>query len=79
MAIFACVTGSASNVESWSIGGGFNPDRVTEEMKPAAWRARESRRWRFVDGIEVRPSRAFEAFWRCEQTWERSTRDMVRI
>ena len=31
-----------------------------------------------MDGTEVRPRRALEAFWRWEQTWARFTRDMVR-
>ena len=31
----------------------------------------------FVKGMEVIPSRAFEAFCRCEQTWARLTRDMA--
>lgn len=76
--MFAWVTGSISKVDSLSIGGGFSPALVTDDIKPAEWRARESRRCRFVEGMEVRPSRAFEAFWRWEQTWERETRDMVR-
>ena len=32
----------------------------------------------FVEGTEVRPSRALEAFERCEHTCERWTSDMVR-
>lgn len=32
-----------------------------------------------LDGTEVRPSRAREAFWRWEQTWERLTRDIVAM
>ena len=31
----------------------------------------------FVRGMEVRPRRALEAFWMCEQTWERLTSDML--
>jgi hypothetical protein len=31
----------------------------------------------FVEGTEVRPSRAFEALERWEQTCERCTRDMM--
>ena len=27
--------------------------------------------------MEVRPRRAAEAFWRCEQAFERRTRDMI--
>ena len=30
-----------------------------------------------VDGRDVRPRRAAEAFWRWEQAWARRTRDMV--
>jgi hypothetical protein len=30
-----------------------------------------------VDGTEVSPRRALEAFWRCEHTFERMTRDIV--
>ena len=29
-------------------------------------------------GTEVRPRRAFEAFWRCEQTWARFTSDISK-
>lgn len=29
-----------------------------------------------VEGREVRPRRAWEAFWRWEQAWARRTRDM---
>jgi len=53
------------------------PPRVTEERKPDCWSARESVRIMFVEGTEVRPRRAFEALERCEQTWERCTRDMM--
>lgn len=60
------------------MGGGVKPPRVTEERKPWACMARRSRRWRLVAGTEVRPSRALEAFCRCEQTCERLTSDMVR-
>lgn len=28
-------------------------------------------------GMDVRPRRALEAFWRWEQTWARLTRDIV--
>jgi len=55
------------------------PPRVTVEMKPADCSARESRRIWFVEGTEVRPRRALEAFWRCEQTFERWTRDILGI
>lgn len=60
------------------MGGGVRPPRVTEERKPECCSARRSVRWRLVAGTEVRPSRALEAFCRCEQTCERFTRDMVR-
>ena len=49
----------------------MRPPRVTEEMKPDCWSARESVRIMFVEGTEVRPRRAFEALERWEQTWER--------
>jgi hypothetical protein len=52
------------------------PPRTTVDMKPAFCSARERRRWRFVDGIEVSPSRALEAFWRWEHVCARSTRDI---
>lgn len=32
-----------------------------------------------VEGREVRPRRALEAFWRWEQAWARRTRDMVVV
>jgi len=56
-----------------------SPPRVTEERKPAVWRERQRVRIWFVEGTEVRPRRAREAFWRCEQTLERCTRDIVRF
>jgi hypothetical protein len=65
-------------VERESIGGGVRPPRVTDERNPDCWSARESVRIMFVEGTEVRPSRALEAFWRWEQTFARCTRDMVR-
>lgn len=55
----------------------MSPARVTVERKPEDCRARESARSWLVEGMEVRPSRALEAFWRCEQTFARCTRDMV--
>lgn len=57
----------------------MSPARVTDERKPAFCSASSSVRCRFVDGTDVRPSRALEAFWRCEQTCERLTRDMVGL
>jgi hypothetical protein len=53
------------------------PPRVTEERKPEFWSANRSVRWRLVDGTDVKPSRALEAFCRCEQTCARFTRDIV--
>ena len=50
---------------------------MTEERKPEDWRARERVRSWLVEGMEVRPRRALEAFWRWEQTFARWTRDMV--
>jgi hypothetical protein len=64
--------------ERSSKGGGWRPERVTEERKPDVWSARVRVRIMLVEGTEVRPRRAREAFWRCEQTFERCTRDMVR-
>lgn len=42
----------------------MRPPRVTEERNPDFWSARESVRIMFVEGTEVRPNRAFEAFER---------------
>jgi len=75
--MFSCVTGSGTYAERESIGGGVMPPRVTEERKPDCWSARVNLRIMFVEGTEVRPRRALEAFWRCEQTLERMTRDIV--
>lgn len=82
MLTFARVTGSSTVLLVGMFrrsegGGGVGPARVTEDMKPERWRDREKDRCRLVDGMEVRPSRAREAFCRCEQTWERPTRDML--
>jgi hypothetical protein len=84
-ATFSCVTGSisASSLfeDGWLRrrcgGGGVPPPRTTVERNPAFCSASASRRCRFVDGIDVRPSLAFEAFWRWEQVCARSTRDIV--
>jgi len=46
-----------------------SPARVTELMKPARWRARARRRLYLLLGMEVRPRRARDAFWRCEHMW----------
>ena len=32
-----------------------------------------------MNGIDVIPSRALEAFCRCEQTWARFTRDILKV
>ena len=58
-------------------GGGRGPERVTEEMKPERRRESETDRWSAVEGTEVRPRRAREAFCRCEQKFERWTSDIV--
>lgn len=50
---------------------------MTELRKPEDCRARERVRSWFVEGMEVRPSRAFEAFWRWEQTFARWTSDIL--
>lgn len=72
------MTGSGTYVERASIGGGARPPRVTEDRNPDDWSASVRVRIMFVEGTEVRPSRAFDAFCRCEHTCERLTRDMVR-
>ena len=63
-------------MERLSVGGGLRSPRVTEERKPDDCRARRRFRCRFVEGMEVRPRRALEAFCRCEHTWARFTRDI---
>ncbi len=55
----------------------MTPPRVTEDRKPDCWRARARVRIMFVDGTEVSPRRALEAFCRCEHTLESMTRDIV--
>lgn len=50
---------------------------MTEERNPEDCSASVRVRIMFVEGTEVRPRRALEAFCRCEQTFERCTRDMV--
>ena len=57
--------------------GGVVPPRVTEEMKPSRWRPSIRLTCNLETGIEVRPRRALDAFWRCEHTCARLTRDMV--
>ncbi len=50
---------------------------MTADRKPDVW-SESIRVWiRFVEGTDVRPRRAREAFWRWEQTWERLTRDIL--
>ena len=62
VAMFSCVTGSGSYVDNASKGGGVGPPRVTEEIKPEDCSASMSLRIMFVDGTEVIPSRALDAF-----------------
>lgn len=59
--------------------GGVGPARVTVERKPEFWSASISASARFDDGMLVRPRRAFEQFWMCEQMLERLTRDMLAV
>lgn len=71
-ATLACVmTASAASGEpeyAWGcevgvrMRGGLDPPRVTEERKPAVCSCSIRARWSLVEGTEVRPSRAFEAF-----------------
>ena len=65
--------------ESAEGGGGVWPPMVTLLTYPnlCIWRRRE---WSWlVRGKEVKPRRAREAFWRCEQALARWTRDMVML
>ena len=57
-------------------GGGTGPPMVTEETYPERWSWSIRVWWRVVQGMEVRPRRALEAFWRWEQQWARLTRDI---
>lgn len=57
----------------------MRPPRVTEDRNPDCWSASVSVRIMFVEGTDVRPRRAFEAFCRCEHTFERCTRDILRV
>jgi len=43
-------------------GGGVRPARVTEDRKPADWSASERVSSWLVEGMDVRPNRALEAF-----------------
>lgn len=54
------------------------PPRTTVDTNPEDCRASARRRCWFVCGIDVNPNRAREAFWRCEQTLERCTSDILR-
>src|ERR1700753_2466681 len=61
-------------------GGSSGPSveaRWMLEIKPAFCSASATVRVRLVEGIEVWPNRARDAFWRCEHTWESVTRDIV--
>ena len=58
-------------------GGGTGPPMVTEETYPERWSWSIRVWWRVVQGMEVRPRRALEAFWRWEQQWARLTRDIL--
>jgi hypothetical protein len=53
------------------------PPSVTLERKPSRCRPSINRTCSFDTGIEVRPNRAFDAFWRCEHTCARLTSDMA--
>lgn len=55
----------------------MGPPRTTVEMNPEFCRASISRSCMREFGIEVRPSRAFVAFCRCEQVFARCTSDIV--
>ena len=66
-------------VRSLCEGGGSAPPRTTDDMKPLFCRASMRPKWNFVSGIEVRPKRAREAFWRWEQVLARWTRDIFAM
>jgi hypothetical protein len=53
--------------------GGLRPATWTVEKRPCFCMLRHSARCSFVIGMEVRPRRARDAFWRCEQTLLRLT------
>ena len=57
--------------------GGYLPATVTVDIKPWRCNARHEARWSLVINKEVEASRAFEQFCRCEQTFERSSRDIM--
>lgn len=62
------MTGSGTYVESSSMGGGVMPPRVTDDKNPLDWRPSMRERIMFVEGTDVSPRRAFEAFCRCDET-----------
>lgn len=62
------MTGSGTYVDNSSMGGGVRPPRVTEDKNPEDWSPSIRVRIMFEEGTDVSPSRAFEAFWRCEAT-----------
>lgn len=68
--------GMGACARSADAGGGVAPPRVRVEIRPAFWKERRRLRCRFVSGTEVKPRRALEAFWRCEQRCARLTRDI---
>jgi hypothetical protein len=57
--------------------GGVGPPSVMDERKPSRCRPRARLTCSFETGIDVRPRRALDAFWRCEHTCARLTRDML--
>lgn len=59
-------------------GGGVGPPRTTVERNPEFCMASMSLRWNLVSGIEVSPSRAREAFCKCEHVLAKWTKDMMR-
>lgn len=44
------------------------PPRVTDDKNPLDWRPSMRERIMFVEGTDVSPRRAFEAFCRCDET-----------
>jgi hypothetical protein len=57
--------------------GGVGPPSVTDERKPSRCRPRAMFACILETGMDVNPSRAFEAFCKCEQTCARLTRDIM--
>lgn len=64
LATFALVTVSGVCETICSIVGGFGPERYTDEKKPERWRASAKCRLYLLLEMDVRPSRALDAFWR---------------